>query len=101
MQAAVLRVKMKYIESWNAHRQHNAKEYDRMLRAAGLIGKSDTGAPQPLRLLHTADQAFHIAHQYVVCVEQRDELRKFLSERKIELALAKKLNGVVKTTSPG
>ena len=83
MQAAVLRVKMKYIESWNKHRQHNAKEYDRLLRAAGLVAKTDTGAPQPLRLLHTAEEAFHISHQYVVCVEQRDELRKFLAERKI------------------
>jgi dTDP-4-amino-4,6-dideoxygalactose transaminase len=83
MQAAVLRVKMKYIESWNAHRQNNAKQYDRMLRAAGLVAKSDAGAPQPLRLLHMADQVFHIFHQYVVCVEQRDELRKFLGERKI------------------
>jgi dTDP-4-amino-4,6-dideoxygalactose transaminase len=83
MQAAVLRVKIKYIENWNAHRQHNAKEYNRLLRAAGLVAMTDTGAPQPLRLLHTAEQAFHISHQYVVCVEQRDELRKFLSERKI------------------
>ena len=83
MQAAILRVKMKYIENWNKHRQHNAKEYDRLFRAAGLVAKSDTGAPQPLALLHSSEQAFHIVHQYVVRVEQRDELRKFLSERKI------------------
>ena len=83
MQAAILRVKMKYVESWNKHRQHNAKEYDRLLRAAGLVAESDAGAPQPLRLLQTREEAFHIAHQYVVCVEQRDELRKFLTERKI------------------
>jgi dTDP-4-amino-4,6-dideoxygalactose transaminase len=83
LQAAILRVKMKYIESWNKHRQHNAKEYDRLFRAAGLVAKSDTGRRQPLRLLHTAEQAFHIAHQYVVCVEQRAQLRKFLAEHKI------------------
>jgi dTDP-4-amino-4,6-dideoxygalactose transaminase len=83
MQAAILRVKMKYIENWNKHRQHNAREYDRLLRAAGLVAKSDTGVPQPLALLDSSEQASHIAHQYVVRVEQRDALRKFLTERKI------------------
>src|SRR5690242_12656678 len=80
IQAAVLRVKINHLEEWNESRRERAKTYDQLLTAAGLTaGAIDSGAP--VRLLKTATQAHHIYHQYVVRVQQRDELRVFMKER--------------------
>jgi dTDP-4-amino-4,6-dideoxygalactose transaminase len=78
IQAAVLRVKLPHIERWNRQRRERAAIYDLLFTSAGL-----TGAPTPLRRLSISANAFHVFHQYVVRVERRDELRAFLTERKI------------------
>ena len=83
IQAAVLRIKLKHIERWNHERRERAVAYDRWLEAAGLLAKSETGAPNPVQTLHTRGEAFHIFHQYVIRVRERDELRAYLAERKI------------------
>ena len=80
IQAAVLRVKLKYTGQWNQQRRARAATYDRLMSAAGLISLK-SGAP--LKALATSAHAFHIFHQYVVRAERRDELRKFLSDRGI------------------
>ncbi|MFI5103313.1 MAG: DegT/DnrJ/EryC1/StrS family aminotransferase [Terriglobales bacterium] len=78
IQAAVLRVKMRYLPRWNDARRQRAKTYDQLLAAAGL---TRTGANAPVTLLKTRTQAHHIYHQYVVRVQQRDKLRDFLKDR--------------------
>jgi dTDP-4-amino-4,6-dideoxygalactose transaminase len=88
IQAAVLRVKMKHIDEWNARRRELASTYDRLFQDAGLAHPRSTTATladsdRPVRLLSTSPQASHIFHQYVVRVQRRDELRKFLTDRKI------------------
>jgi dTDP-4-amino-4,6-dideoxygalactose transaminase len=80
IQAAVLRVKLKHINKWNQQRRERAVTYDRLLSHAGLIS-ADSEAP--VRRLHTSPQAFHVFHQYVIRLERRDELRKFLATRGI------------------
>jgi dTDP-4-amino-4,6-dideoxygalactose transaminase len=75
LQAAVLNVKIKHLDAWTARRQHNARWYDAAFASAGLDGK--LGAPVRL------DGYRHIYNQYVIRVERRDELRKFLSDAKI------------------
>ncbi len=84
MQAAILRVKLPYVEAWNAARRHRAANYDKLFAKAGL---SATGAqPEnsaPIRLPHTSAPAHHVFHQYVVRAFRRDELREFLTARKI------------------
>lgn len=80
IQAAVLRVKMKYLSEWNEARRERAKMYHQLLAAAGLT-VSRKNSPPPVTLLKTASQAHHIYHQYVIRVRQRDELREFLKER--------------------
>src|SRR5262249_31776340 len=87
MQAAVLSVKMKHIERWNAERRERAKRYDMLFAAAGLVASSDSGEPNPEQMLTTREEAFHIFHQYVVRAKQRDELRQFLTERKIGIEI--------------
>jgi dTDP-4-amino-4,6-dideoxygalactose transaminase len=83
IQAAVLRVKLKYVEKWNEGRRRIAGRYDELFSAAGLIG---TGQPEnagPIQIPFVAAQAGHIFHQYVVRAYRRDELREFLAARKI------------------
>ena len=79
IQAAVLRVKLKYLDGWNNQRRQAAAAYNRLLSDAGLAGKPDT----PVRLLATAAEAHHVYHQYVIRVPRRDDLRSFLAERNI------------------
>jgi dTDP-4-amino-4,6-dideoxygalactose transaminase len=77
LQAAILSVKLRHIERWNEERRQRAATYDRLLAQAGLT----TGSGGPLRLLATAPEAFHSAHQYVIRTERRDALRAFLADR--------------------
>ncbi len=78
LQAAVLRVKMKYIDEWNARRREVAARYDQLFAEAGLAGKTSS---DPLQLPVTSPQAHHIFHQYVVRARRRDDLRRHLTER--------------------
>jgi len=80
IQAAILRVKLPHLETWNQQRRQRAANYDRLLADAGLIGKTSNS---PVHLLQTSPHAFHVFHQYVIRAERRDELRKFLGDRKI------------------
>lgn len=84
MQAAVLRVKLKYVEEWNEARRERAARYDQLFAEAGLTADGD--APEnsaPIRLPYTDKRAHHVFHQYVVRAFRRDELREFLTARKI------------------
>jgi dTDP-4-amino-4,6-dideoxygalactose transaminase len=75
LQAAVLRVKLKYLDDWTRGRQRNAAHYDETFARAGL-------GPR-LRTPHKLARGRHIYNQYVVRAERRDELRAFLAERQI------------------
>jgi dTDP-4-amino-4,6-dideoxygalactose transaminase len=75
LQAAVLRVKLKYLDGWTAGRQRNAAFYDAAFAAAGL-GDS-------LRTPVAVAGYRHIFNQYVVRARNRDALRARLNERRI------------------
>src|SRR5882757_10711037 len=75
LQAAVLRVKLKYLDGWTEGRQRNAAYYDAAFAAAGLGAK--------LRTPHAVAGYRHIFNQYVVRVQRRDALRARLTERSI------------------
>ncbi|MCU1298251.1 MAG: DegT/DnrJ/EryC1/StrS aminotransferase [Acidobacteriaceae bacterium] len=79
IQAAILRVKLPYIQKWNEQRRERAKHYDTLLAQAGLMPK---GEP-PIKPLQTSPQAHHVFHQYVIRAERRDDLRNVLTDRKI------------------
>jgi dTDP-4-amino-4,6-dideoxygalactose transaminase len=81
IQAAILRVKLRYIDDWNAARAKRASAYDLLLKSAGLLGAK--AKPGPVRLLARSPQSNHIFHQYVIRVSKRDELREFLTSRNI------------------
>ncbi len=75
LQAAVLRVKLKYLDGWTQGRQRNAAYYDAAFAKAALGSRLRT----PVALAGYR----HIFNQYVVRAEQRDALRARLTERGI------------------
>ncbi len=79
IQAAVLRVKLKHIGDWNESRQQHAATYDRLLAEARLTSATNG----PVRPLVRSPQTNHVFHQYVIRAQRRDDLRKFLGDRKI------------------
>ena len=76
LQAAVLRVKLPYLEAWNRARQRNAADYERFFNEAGL---SSSVAPPAL----FPDRS-HIYHQYIIRCRQRDELKTFLKDAGVD-----------------
>jgi dTDP-4-amino-4,6-dideoxygalactose transaminase len=75
LQAAVLRVKLKYLDSWTEARQRNAAYYDTAFAAAGL--GSNLITPK------AAVEGRHIFNQYVVRATNRDALKDHLTARGI------------------
>jgi dTDP-4-amino-4,6-dideoxygalactose transaminase len=75
LQAAVLRVKLKYLDGWTEGRQRNAAYYDAAFAGAGLGARLRT--PQAIAGYR------HIFNQYVVRAQNRDALRARLTERGI------------------
>jgi dTDP-4-amino-4,6-dideoxygalactose transaminase len=84
IQAAVLRVKLAHIADWNRSRQQHAATYDQLFANAGLTSdQTSKGRSAPVQLLSRSPQAKHVFHQYVIRAQRRDDLRKFLADRKI------------------
>ena len=84
IQAAVLRVKLRHLADWNQRRRQHAATYDRLFAEAGLIANAAAAQDgAPVQLLARSPQAKHAFHQYVIRAQRRDDLRKFLGERRI------------------
>jgi dTDP-4-amino-4,6-dideoxygalactose transaminase len=75
IQAAVLRVKMKYLEGWTEKRIRNAEGYKNLFKEAGLL---DFVTPPAVPAVKRS-----VFNQYVVRVKNRDKLREFLSKNGI------------------
>jgi len=71
IQAAVLRVKLRYLDDWNAKRQHAATVYRKFLNGTAI----ELPAHLPTR--------DHVYHLFVVRVPRRDDLLKHLHEKGI------------------
>jgi dTDP-4-amino-4,6-dideoxygalactose transaminase len=71
LQAAVLRVKLQYLDAETAGRQKNADRYRENLRGAGL----PIGLPQP-----ASYQTRHVYNQFVIRAPKRDQLKAYLQE---------------------
>ncbi len=92
IQAAVLRVKLRHLESWHEARRANAAYYDQAFAGAGAAGSSlpMAAGDLPLRTPEPPTAgARHIYHQYVIRVPAavRDGLRRHLEERGIGTAI--------------
>lgn len=72
LQAAVLLVKIKYLDQWTAKRRTNADYYRMKFYEMGLT--ESVGLPK------AAEDNFHIYNQFVIRVRKRDELQNFLTQ---------------------
>jgi dTDP-4-amino-4,6-dideoxygalactose transaminase len=71
VQAAVLRIKLRHLETWNKSRQRAAATYDR------LLGGS------PVQIPAVAPYATHVFHLYVIQTEHRARLQSALDAARI------------------
>ncbi|MCG2675763.1 DegT/DnrJ/EryC1/StrS family aminotransferase [bacterium] len=71
LQAAILRVKLKYLDEWNEKRMKNASIYNELLKDLDVITPCEE------------EYAKHVYHLYVIRTKRRDEVYKFLQEKGI------------------
>jgi len=76
IQAAVLEVKLQYVDAGNARRRSLAANYVELFTAAGVVGSTTADG---VVLPFTDPRAGHVFHQYVIRVPKRDALREFLT----------------------
>jgi dTDP-4-amino-4,6-dideoxygalactose transaminase len=80
IQAAVLRVKLRYLDEWIGARQRNAASYKRLFTEAGIAASDER---EGIRLPVEAPERRHTYNYFVVGTRGRDALRAFLTERRI------------------
>jgi dTDP-4-amino-4,6-dideoxygalactose transaminase len=72
IQAALLRVKLRYLDQWNEERRRKAKIYTEGLSSLGVVCPSEKKGVR------------HVYHLYTIKTEKRDLLQAFLKKRGIE-----------------
>jgi len=75
IQAAVLRVKLRHLESWTEARRSHAATYDRLLAGSGVAS--------PVAMPYSR----HVYHVYVIRTPHRDDLQRRLGERGIHTGI--------------
>jgi dTDP-4-amino-4,6-dideoxygalactose transaminase len=92
IQAAVLRVKLKYLDEWTEGRRRNAARYRTLFEQAQIaLSRFDQAATlqaatlneNGLLLPSDAQDGRHIYNQFVIRSRRRDELQSYLKERRI------------------
>ncbi|MBX9570410.1 MAG: DegT/DnrJ/EryC1/StrS family aminotransferase [Candidatus Obscuribacterales bacterium] len=73
IQAAILKIKLPYLDGWNDARRKNAKFY-----------KSELSKLEDVLLPEEADNCKHVFHLFVIRVKDRENLQKFLSVNQIQ-----------------
>lgn len=72
LQAAIVSIKLKYLDTWTKSRQENAGKYRELFNNAGL----DTAISLPVER-----EDRHIYNQFIISIpSKRDELREFLTD---------------------
>jgi dTDP-4-amino-4,6-dideoxygalactose transaminase len=79
LQAAILRVKLPYLQAWSEARAENASNYGKGFKSSGLLSHLTPPEILPNRS--------HIFHQYVIRCKMRDELQAFLKAAEIGTAI--------------
>ncbi|NLI92265.1 MAG: DegT/DnrJ/EryC1/StrS family aminotransferase [Peptococcaceae bacterium] len=79
IQAAILRVKFRYLNQWNAARRNKAEIYDQLLKPLADEGKLILPGKDP--------RAYAVYHLYVLRTDERERLAMALDERGIACAI--------------
>ncbi|PYN22710.1 MAG: transcriptional regulator [Candidatus Rokuibacteriota bacterium] len=77
IQAAVLLVKLRHLDTWHQARRENADRYRELFRQSGLVARGAVGLP-PVTDPTPAIRS-HIYNQFVIRSPKRDALRDFLT----------------------
>ncbi|MCI5118077.1 MAG: hypothetical protein D3913_08975, partial [Candidatus Electrothrix sp. LOE1_4_5] len=84
LQAAVLSVKLPYLEKWHQQRRENSEQYRRLFTQTDLSPEQITLPQAVYQDAPDADQHnVHIYNQFVVRTPRRDALREYLQEKSI------------------
>jgi dTDP-4-amino-4,6-dideoxygalactose transaminase len=75
LQAAVLRVKLRFLDAWTAARKRNADHYRKLFSACG----NSLPVQLPLHPKH----CFHVYNQFTIRARRRDALREYLRQNGI------------------
>lgn len=75
LQAAILRVKLRYLDQWTAGRRQNADRYRELFREFGL--------ESPVKLPVAPSRFTHVYNQFTIRTLHRDGLREYLRTRGI------------------
>jgi dTDP-4-amino-4,6-dideoxygalactose transaminase len=88
LQAAVISVKLRYLDDWTAARQRNAARYDRLFAESGLKVADTSCCPTKASGSEAADlyvpkvtTSRHIFNQYVIRLSRRDKLKAALDSK--------------------
>jgi len=79
LQAAVLNVKLDYLDGWTQRRQENAKRYAQLFEESGLLERVGLSLPQAV-YAETGPPHGHIYNQFIIRVPDRDCLRTYLQQ---------------------
>jgi len=79
IQAAVLSVKLKYLDQWTEKRRQNAQRYTELFQKTDLLSSDKVVLPKPV-YREAGVKHDHIYNQFVVRVQDRDKLRDYLQK---------------------
>ncbi len=82
IQAAVLNIKLNYLDEWTRKRQENAIRYGELFKRSGLVDRGNVRLPAPI-YLESGVRHYHIYNQFVLRVDRRDALVAFLKQKEI------------------
>jgi dTDP-4-amino-4,6-dideoxygalactose transaminase len=95
LQAAIISVKLPHLDKWSEMRRNNAELYTKLFIDNGLAERTGVACFDdnnkvllPIAMFKSSEndekmKNYHIYNQFIIRVENRDELRSFLSENEI------------------
>ena len=91
LQAAIINVKLPHLDSWSEARRRNAQLYNNLFISSGLSeasGKVKFDEKNKVLLPQAVNKSlgvknYHIYNQYIIRIENRNELKEFLTQNNI------------------
>ena len=78
LQAAILQVKLRYLDQWCDQRVQRARYYEKLFSSSGLVKDKTVLLPA------SRTERSHIYNYYVIRAERRDELKQHLAKGEIQ-----------------
>ena len=79
IQAAILNVKLKYLNDWTSQRARNASRYETLFKKSDVVETNQIQLPTAM-YAHAGIDNHHIYNQFVIRARQRDRLHRYLGD---------------------